>query len=34
MDHLETATPRDPFHNQPPNANTIAYVSKIVLKGP
>jgi hypothetical protein len=29
MDHLETAIPRDPSHNQPPNANTIAYTSKI-----
>jgi hypothetical protein len=34
MDHLETAIPRDPSHNQPPNANTIAYTSKILLKGP
>jgi hypothetical protein len=26
MDHLETATPGDPSHNQPPNADTITYV--------
>jgi hypothetical protein len=25
---------RDPSHNQPPNADTIAYASKILLKGP
>jgi hypothetical protein len=25
---------QDPSHNQPPNANTIAYTSKILLKGP
>jgi hypothetical protein len=30
----ETAPPRDPSHNQPPNADTIAYTSKILLKGP
>jgi hypothetical protein len=34
MDHLETATPGDPYLNQPPNADTIAYTSKILLKGP
>jgi hypothetical protein len=34
MDHLETATPGDPSHNQPPNTDTIAYASKILLKGP
>jgi hypothetical protein len=34
MDHLETAIPGDPFHNQPPNADTIAYTSKILLKDP
>ena len=34
MNHLETATPGDPSHNQPPNADTIAYASKILLKGP
>ena len=27
-------TPRDPSHNQPPNPDTIAYASKILLKGP
>ena len=25
---------QDPSHNQPPNADTIAYTSKILLKGP
>jgi hypothetical protein len=34
MDHLETAISRDPPHNQSPNADTIAYTSKIVLIGP
>jgi hypothetical protein len=34
MDHLEIATPGDASHNQPPNADTIAYASKILLKGP
>jgi hypothetical protein len=34
MDHLETAIPGDPSHNQPPNTDTIAYTSKILLKGP
>jgi len=34
MDHLETAISRDPSHNQLPNADTIAYTSKILLKGP
>ena len=34
MDHLETAISGDPSHNQPPNADTIAYTSKILLKGP
>jgi hypothetical protein len=34
MDHLAIAIPGDPSHNQPPNANTIAYTSKILLKGP
>jgi hypothetical protein len=29
MDHLETAAPGDPSHNQLPNADTIAYTSKI-----
>ena len=28
------APPGDPSHNQPPNADTIAYASKILLKGP
>ena len=31
---FETAIPGDPSHNQPPNAYTIAYTSKILLKGP
>ena len=34
MDHLETALSRDPPHNQLPNADTTAYTSKILLKGP
>jgi hypothetical protein len=34
MDHLETAIFGYPSHNQPPNADTIAYTSKILLKGP
>jgi hypothetical protein len=34
MDHLEIAICRDPSHNQLPNADTIAYTSKILLKGP
>jgi hypothetical protein len=33
MEHLETASPGDPSQNQPPNADTIAYASKILLKG-
>ena len=33
MDHVETAISRDPPHNQPPNTDTIAYASKILLKG-
>ena len=34
MDNLETALSGDRSHNQPPNADTIAYTSKILLKGP
>jgi hypothetical protein len=34
MDHVETAIPGDPSHNQSLNADTIAYTSKILLKGP
>ena len=34
MDHVETAISRDPPHNQHPNADTIAYTSKILSKGP
>ena len=34
MDHVETAISRDPPHNQHPNADTIAYTSKILLKDP
>jgi hypothetical protein len=30
----ETTPPGDPFHNQPTNPDTIAYASKILLKGP
>jgi hypothetical protein len=34
VDRLETAISGDPSHNQLPNADTIAYTSKILLKGP
>ena len=34
MDHLVIAISRDPSHNQLPNADTIAYTSKMLLKGP
>ena len=34
LDHLETDISRDPSHNQPPNTDTIAYTSKVFLKGP
>ena len=34
MDHLMIAISRDPSHNQLPNADTIAYTSKIMLNGP
>jgi hypothetical protein len=33
MGHPETTSPGDPFHNQSLNADTIAYASKILLKG-
>jgi hypothetical protein len=33
-DHPETAPPPDPYHKQPPNPDTIAYASKILLTGP
>ena len=32
MDHLEIVTPGDPSHNQPPNTDTIAYASKILIE--
>ena len=32
MDHLETAIPWNRPQNQPPNADTIAHTSKILLK--
>ena len=32
-DHPETAWPWDPSHKQPPNPDTIAYASKILLTG-
>jgi hypothetical protein len=32
--HPETTPPGDSSHNQPPNPDTIAYASKILLKGP
>jgi hypothetical protein len=31
---IETAATGDPSHNQPPNADTIVYTIKILLKGP
>ena len=34
MDHPETAPPGDPSHIQPPNPDTIAFASKMLLKGP
>ena len=34
MDHLETVIPGNPSHNQPPNADTIEYISKILGKDP
>jgi hypothetical protein len=34
MDHPETTPPGDPSHNQPPNPDTIAFASKILLKDP
>jgi hypothetical protein len=34
MDYPETTPPRDSSHNQPPNPDTIAYASKILMKGP
>jgi hypothetical protein len=33
MGHPETTPPGDPSHNQPLNPDTIAYASKILLKG-
>ena len=33
MDRMTIQTPGDPSHNQPPNTETIAYTSKILLKG-
>ena len=33
-DHPETAPPGDTSHKQPPNADTMAYTSKILLTGP
>jgi hypothetical protein len=34
IERLPYPIPGDSFHNQPPNANTITYTSKIMLKGP
>ena len=34
MDYSETTPPGDPSHSQPPNADTIAYASKILMKQP
>ena len=33
-DHVEIAPSGDPYHNQPPNVETIAYDRKILLTGP
>jgi hypothetical protein len=33
-DHPETVSLKDPSHIQPPNPDTIAYASKILLTGP
>jgi hypothetical protein len=33
-DHPEAAPPGDPFNKQPPNPDTIAYASKILLTRP
>jgi hypothetical protein len=33
-DHWGTAPPKNPSHIQPPNADTIAYASNILLTGP
>jgi hypothetical protein len=34
MDHLVIAICRDPSHDQLPNVDTVAYTSRILLKGP
>jgi hypothetical protein len=34
IQRLPPTTPWDPSHNQPPNVDTTAYASKILLKGP
>jgi hypothetical protein len=34
MDYPETIPPWDPSNNQPPNPDTIAYASEILLKDP
>jgi hypothetical protein len=34
MDHPDTAPSGDPSNNQPPNTDTIAYASKILLRDP
>jgi hypothetical protein len=31
MDRLESTISRDPSHNQPPNAETIAYTSTVKM---
>jgi hypothetical protein len=33
MGYPETTPPGDPSHNQPLNSDTIAYASKIMMKG-
>ena len=34
MDYSETTPPGDPSHTQPPNPDTIAYDSEILMKEP
>jgi ATP-binding cassette subfamily F protein 1 len=34
VSQAEVSSRQDPSHNQPPNSDTIAYASKILLKGP
>jgi hypothetical protein len=34
MDYPKTTPPGEPSHNKPTNSDTIAYASKILMKGP